>query len=53
MFLVTACVYLIGAIVLIIFAEAKTQPFALPKTDNKEIVNNDTIIKDPVAFIKQ
>lgn len=42
MFLVTAVVYLIGAIILIIFAEAKTQPFALPP--KKEINNEEELV---------
>jgi hypothetical protein len=44
-FLVTAGVYLIGAIVLFIFAEAKTQPFALAKPDASKDAKHEEELK--------
>jgi hypothetical protein len=51
-FLITAGVYLIGAVVLILFTEAKTQDFAMPKKDNsidtkneKEFIPTDASVK--------
>ncbi len=41
MFLITAGVYLIGAVVLIVFTQAKTQDFAMPKIDNSIKTKNE------------